>query len=130
MLARMKKLTEEKRFAFAAAVKSRRELTSSVKGALIAERPRAHHRPYIGRIIKTSENDSDEISHGFIVCFWLAPNPLLSRLAAIPIKVPFHSIIGNRGIDEELIAPMESSRIEAHIWKEQNPKRSSGRATT
>ena len=33
--------------------------------------------------------------------FWLAPNPLRSRLAAIPIKVPFHSIIGNRGIDEE-----------------------------
>ena len=32
--------------------------------------------------------------------FWLAPNPLLSRLADLPIKVPFHSIIGNRGIDE------------------------------
>ena len=28
--------------------------------------------------------------------FWLAPNPLLDRLAALPIKVPFHSI----GIDE------------------------------
>jgi pimeloyl-ACP methyl ester carboxylesterase len=32
--------------------------------------------------------------------FWLAPNPLVSRLAELPIKVPFHSIIGNRGIDE------------------------------
>jgi pimeloyl-ACP methyl ester carboxylesterase len=32
--------------------------------------------------------------------FWLAPNPLLTRLAALPIKAPFHSIIGNRGIDE------------------------------
>ena len=32
--------------------------------------------------------------------FWLAPNPLLSRLAALPINVPFHSIIGNRGINE------------------------------
>ena len=32
--------------------------------------------------------------------FWFAPNPLLSRLADLPIKVPFHSIIGNRGIDE------------------------------
>jgi pimeloyl-ACP methyl ester carboxylesterase len=32
--------------------------------------------------------------------FWLAPNPLISRLAELPIKVPFHSIIGNRGIDE------------------------------
>ena len=32
--------------------------------------------------------------------FWLAPNPLLDSLAALPIKVPFHSIIGNRGIDK------------------------------
>jgi hypothetical protein len=32
--------------------------------------------------------------------FSLAPNPLLSSLAALPIKVPFHSIIGNRGIDK------------------------------
>jgi hypothetical protein len=32
--------------------------------------------------------------------FWLAPNPLLDSLAALPIEVPFHSIIGNRGIDE------------------------------
>jgi hypothetical protein len=61
MLARMKKLTEEKRFAFAAAVKSRRELTSSVKGALIAEGQERIIGPYIGRIIKTSEDDSDEI---------------------------------------------------------------------
>ena len=29
---------------------------------------------------------------------WLAPNPLLDRLAELPIKVPFHSIIGDRGI--------------------------------
>jgi pimeloyl-ACP methyl ester carboxylesterase len=32
--------------------------------------------------------------------FWLAPNPLLNGLADLPIKVPFHSIIGNRGIDK------------------------------
>ncbi|MGA8658935.1 MAG: hypothetical protein WB586_22620 [Chthoniobacterales bacterium] len=32
--------------------------------------------------------------------FWLAPNPLLNALAALPIRVPFHSIIGNRGIDD------------------------------
>jgi hypothetical protein len=32
--------------------------------------------------------------------FWLAPNPLLDSLAALPIKVSFHSIIGNRGINE------------------------------
>jgi hypothetical protein len=31
---------------------------------------------------------------------WLAPNPLLDSLAALPIEVPFHSIIGNRGINE------------------------------
>jgi pimeloyl-ACP methyl ester carboxylesterase len=30
--------------------------------------------------------------------FSLAPNPLLDRLAALPIKVPFHSIIGDRGL--------------------------------
>lgn len=30
----------------------------------------------------------------------LAPNPLLESLAALPIRVPFHSIIGNRGIDD------------------------------
>jgi len=30
----------------------------------------------------------------------LAPNPLLNGLAALPIKVPFHSIIGNLGGDD------------------------------
>lgn len=30
--------------------------------------------------------------------YWLAPNPLLDRLAELPIKVPFHSIVGDRGI--------------------------------
>jgi hypothetical protein len=29
----------------------------------------------------------------------IAPNPLVSSLAALPIKVPFHSIIGNLGVD-------------------------------
>jgi pimeloyl-ACP methyl ester carboxylesterase len=32
--------------------------------------------------------------------FSLAPNPVLSGLADLPIKVPFHSLIGNRGIDK------------------------------
>ena len=32
--------------------------------------------------------------------FSLAPSPLLNALAALPIQVPFHSIIGNRGIDD------------------------------
>ena len=31
--------------------------------------------------------------------FSLAPNPLLDRLAALRIEVPFHSIIGDRGFD-------------------------------
>ena len=30
--------------------------------------------------------------------FSLAPNPLLERLAALPIVVPFHSIMGDRGL--------------------------------
>jgi len=30
----------------------------------------------------------------------LAPNPLLDRLAILPIKVPYHSIIGDRGIGD------------------------------
>ncbi len=34
--------------------------------------------------------------------FSLAPNPLFDRLADLPIKVPFHSIIGNRGKDRGL----------------------------
>ena len=37
--------------------------------------------------------------HGPTRVFSLAPNPLFSRLADLPIKVPFHSIIGNRGRD-------------------------------
>jgi hypothetical protein len=32
--------------------------------------------------------------------FSLAPNPLLDSIAALPIRVPFHSIIGNRGIED------------------------------
>jgi len=34
--------------------------------------------------------------------FSLAPNPLFDRLADLPIKVPFRSIIGNRGKDQGL----------------------------
>ena len=49
--------------------------------------------------------------------FWLAPNPLLDSLAALPIKVPFHSIIGNRGMDEGInstdgIVDYKSSHLE------------------
>jgi len=31
--------------------------------------------------------------------FSIAPNPLINGLAALPIEVPFHSIIGNLGVD-------------------------------
>ncbi|HXO98284.1 MAG TPA: hypothetical protein VN857_16970, partial [Chthoniobacterales bacterium] len=31
--------------------------------------------------------------------FSLAPNPLLDRLASLPIRVPYHTIIGDRGFD-------------------------------
>jgi len=47
--------------------------------------------------------------------FSLAPNPVLSCLADLPIRVPFNSVIGNRGKTKELIALTASFRIEAHI---------------
>ena len=31
--------------------------------------------------------------------FALAPNPILNRVAELPIRVPFHSIMGDRGLD-------------------------------
>jgi pimeloyl-ACP methyl ester carboxylesterase len=48
--------------------------------------------------------------------FWLAPNPLLDRLAALPIKVPFHSIIGDRGLgggarSSDGVVPYSSSHL-------------------
>ena len=47
----------------------------------------------------------------------LAPNPVLSGLADLPIKVPFHSIIGNRGIDKgadssDGVVPYRSTHLE------------------
>jgi len=49
--------------------------------------------------------------------FSLAPNPVLSCLADLPIKVPFHSIIGNRGIDKGVdssdgVVPYRRSHLE------------------
>jgi len=32
--------------------------------------------------------------------YWLAPNPLLDQLAALPIKVPYHIIIADRGMGD------------------------------
>jgi hypothetical protein len=58
--------------------------------------------------------------------FWLAPNLLLNSLAALPIKVPFHSIIGNRGIDEgadssDGIVDYESSHLEGAESEKNHP---------
>jgi hypothetical protein len=48
--------------------------------------------------------------------FSLAPNPLLDGLAALPITVPFHSIIGDRGIGggnrgSDGVVPYSSSHL-------------------
>jgi pimeloyl-ACP methyl ester carboxylesterase len=48
--------------------------------------------------------------------FSLAPNPLLDRLAALRIVVPFHSIIGDRGLDggkhsSDGVVPYNSSHL-------------------
>ena len=49
--------------------------------------------------------------------FSLAPNPVLSCLADLPIRVPFNSVIGNRGIDKGVdssdgVVPYRSSHLE------------------
>src|SRR6266478_8717979 len=56
--------------------------------------------------------------------FSLAPNPLLDHMAALPIRVPFHSIIGDRGLAAGPGVPTALCRIAARIWLEPNPKRS------
>lgn len=48
--------------------------------------------------------------------FSLAPNPLLDRLAALPIVVPFHNIIGYRGLNggtrsSDGVVPYSSSHL-------------------
>ena len=58
-----------------------RELASEYPGVLT---------PYFGSV---------NVRGGPTSLFSLAPNPLLDSLAALPIRVPFHSIIGNRGIN-------------------------------
>jgi hypothetical protein len=58
-----------------------RELASKYPGVLT---------PYFGSV---------NVRGGPTSLFSLAPNPLLDSLAALPIRVPFHSIIGNRGIN-------------------------------
>ena len=48
--------------------------------------------------------------------FSLAPNPLLDRMAALPIQVPFHSISGDRGLgggprSSDGVVPYSSSHL-------------------
>ena len=49
--------------------------------------------------------------------FSLAPNPLLNRLAALPIRVPYHSIMGDRGFGTGIkrsdgVVPYSSSHLD------------------
>jgi pimeloyl-ACP methyl ester carboxylesterase len=64
--------------------------------------------PYFARI---------NVRGGPTSLFSLAPNPLLDGLAGLPIKVPFHSIIGNLGEDDGVdssdgVVPYYSSHLE------------------
>jgi hypothetical protein len=75
-----------------------RELTTSCPGIL---------RPYYSR---------PSIRGGPTSLISLAPNPLLDRLAALPIRVPFHSIMGDRGLDGGMhssdgVVPYSSSHL-------------------
>jgi pimeloyl-ACP methyl ester carboxylesterase len=62
-----------------AVVQAMRELATEDPGTL---------RPYFARV---------GVRGGPTSLISLAPNPLLASLAALPIRVPFHSIIGDRG---------------------------------
>ena len=47
----------------------------------------------------------------------LAPNPVLNRIASLPIRVPFHSIMGDRGLGDspessDGVVPYSSSHLE------------------
>lgn len=49
--------------------------------------------------------------------FSLAPNPILNRVAELPIRAPFHSIIGDRGLgggteSSDGVVPYSSSHLE------------------
>ncbi len=48
-------------------------------------------------VIPTSLELTRVVAHESV---FIAPNPLLNGLADLPIKVPFHSIIGHLGPDE------------------------------
>jgi hypothetical protein len=75
-----------------------RELTTGYPGIL---------RPYYARLSLRGDPTS---------LISLAPNPLLDSIAALPIRVPFHSIIGDRGLDGGMhssdgVVPYSSSHL-------------------
>ncbi len=75
-----------------------RELTTSYPGIL---------RPYYATLSFRGDPTS---------LISLAPNPLLDSIAALPIRVPFHSIIGDRGLDGGMhssdgVVPYSSSHL-------------------
>jgi pimeloyl-ACP methyl ester carboxylesterase len=75
-----------------------RELTAHDPGVV---------RPYFARPSARSDPTS---------LISLAPNPLLDSLAALPIRVPFHSIIGDRGMgggrhSSDGVVPYSSSHL-------------------
>ena len=62
--------------------------TAEAVKELAAENPGVLN-PYFARV---------NVRGGPTSLFSLAPNPLLDRLASLPIRVPYHSIIGDRGL--------------------------------
>jgi pimeloyl-ACP methyl ester carboxylesterase len=75
-----------------------RELTTGYPGTL---------RPYYARLSLRGDPTS---------LISLAPNPLLDSIAALPIRVPFHSIMGDRGRDGGMhssdgVVPFSSSHL-------------------
>jgi pimeloyl-ACP methyl ester carboxylesterase len=65
------------------------KVTAEAVKELAAKNPGALNR-YFARV---------NVRGGPTSLFSLAPNPLLDRLASLPIRVPYHSIIGDRGLD-------------------------------
>ena len=81
-----------------AVAEAMRELTGDDPGLM---------RPYFARPSARSDPSS---------LISLAPNPLLDSLAALPIRVPFHSILGDRGLgggrhSSDGVVPYSSSHL-------------------
>ena len=86
-------------------IRRSKTVTEAVR-ELIAEDPDVV-RPYFARLSARSGPTS---------LISLAPNPLLDSLAALPIRVPFHSIMGDRGLgggqlSSDGVVPYSSSHL-------------------